>query len=82
MLVLDMDSEAGWEAPRYRITKNTIALLADDDGYVARQVAEGSCIRFDPHILLSRKVLVEVVWDDQKVLMFATDLKSMAVEVG
>ncbi len=82
MLVLDMNSEVGRDTASYRITKNTIALFADDDGYVARQVAEGSCVRFDPHILLSRKVLVEVVWDDQKVLMFATDLKSMAVQVG
>jgi hypothetical protein len=82
MLVLDMNSEVGQGAASYRITKNTIALFADDDGYVARQVAEGSCVRFDPHILLSRKVLVEVVWDDQKVLMFATDLKNMAVQVG
>jgi hypothetical protein len=77
-----MNSEVGQGAASYRITKNTIALFADDDGYVARQVAEGSCVRFDPHILLSRKVLVEVVWDDQKVLMFATDLKNMAVQVG
>ena len=77
-----MNSEARREVSRYRITKNTVALFAAEDGYVARPVPEGTCIEFDPYILLSRKVLVEVLWDDQTVLMFATDLTNLVVQVG
>jgi hypothetical protein len=70
------------ETNQYRITKNTIALLADEDGYVARPVEQGTCVEFDRHILLSAAVLVEVLWGNQTALMFATDLKSIAVQVG
>jgi hypothetical protein len=79
-----MNSEACRAAITYRITKNTIALLEDDEGAgcVARPVAEGTCIAFDPHVLLSSRILVEVVWDHQTALMFAADLKAIAVRVG
>jgi hypothetical protein len=63
---------------RYRIAKSTLALFKEDEGFVARPISEGSVIAFDP-VSVAKGVLIEVLWQDKLVLMFAADLKSMAV---
>jgi hypothetical protein len=50
------------------------------DRYQARPVLECSLIEFDPARLASPKIFIEVVLEaDQTVLMFASDLKTLAV---
>jgi hypothetical protein len=59
---------------------NTIALFKNQDKYVARPVFQDALIEFDPAGLLSPKLLIEVVIEkDQTILMFASDLKTLAV---
>jgi len=63
---------------KYRIAKSTLALFEENDGFVARPISEGSLIAFDP-VSVANGVLIEVLWQDNPVLMFAADLKSLAV---
>jgi hypothetical protein len=72
-------SRSGTLRGRYRITKVTLALFPEDGGYVGRPLPEGASIAFDP-ANLSSAVLVEVTWLDSTILMFAEDLKAVAVQ--
>jgi len=60
---------------KYCMAKSTLVLFKGDDGFVAKPIPEGSIIAFDPDNLVSGK-LIEVVWEDESVLMFASDLKN------
>jgi hypothetical protein len=77
------EGRRGSTTTTYRMTKPTLALLADADGggYVARPVEEGTYVQFDPYILLSPRVLVDVLWDNHPALMFAVDLRTIAVRL-
>lgn len=63
---------------RYRIAKSTLALFEEEEGFGARPISEGSVIAFDP-VSVANGVLIEVLWQDKLVLMFAADLKRLAM---
>ena len=63
---------------QFRIPKPTLALFKEEDGYVGRPLPEGAAVSFDPQSLASG-TLIEVVWKDNLVLMFASDLAVRAV---
>jgi hypothetical protein len=62
---------------RYRLARTTLALFQDEEGYVARPLEKDERIEFDPDELLKGLDLVEVLWQDELVLMFAADLMSL-----
>jgi len=62
---------------QYRLPRTTLALFQEEEGYVARPLEKNERIEFDPDELLRERDLVEVLWQDQLVLMFASDLKSL-----
>lgn len=65
---------------QYRITRATLALFKSEDGYVAKLLPDGACIEVDPETLVARGTsLVEVIFEDNLVLMFVSDLKSLTV---
>jgi len=61
--------------------KDTVALFEKSagGGYVAQTMPEASSIAFDPVDLLSTHILVEVLYGNNVVLMFAEDLKVCAM---
>jgi hypothetical protein len=63
---------------RYRITSPTIALFHEDGRHVAHTVPTGAFIHVDSAAFDGEK-LVDVTWDDRKVMMFTQDLRSRAV---
>ncbi len=65
---------------RYRITQPTIALFEQEGRHVARTVPEGAIIKIDSAAFDGNK-LVDVSWDNNKVMMFTQDLWSRALPV-
>jgi hypothetical protein len=65
---------------QFRTAKQTRAFFREDEGYSARPLPAGSLILFDPYSLFAG-VLLEVVWEDQVILIFADDLRSVTVQV-
>lgn len=65
---------------RYRITQPSIALFHKGDHHVAHTVPTGAFITVDSATFYRDK-LVEVTWDDQKVVMCTQDLRSRAEKV-
>ena len=63
---------------RYRITNPTIALFEEDGHYVARTVPSGAIIRVDSAAFDGDKLL-DVTWENKKVMMFTQDLRSRAL---
>ena len=64
---------------RYRLKSPTMALFLEEDRHVARTIPAGAFISID-HVDGDR--LVEVTWDDKKVLMFAQDVRSRGEKIG
>jgi hypothetical protein len=66
---------------RYRITHPTIAVLLEDERHVTHMVPSGTIITVDNEGFDGDR-LIDVTWDDKKVLMFAQDLRSRTEAVG
>jgi hypothetical protein len=58
---------------RYRITQPTMALFLEEGRQVARCVPSGAVISLDS---VDGNKLVEVMWCEEKILMFAQDIRS------
>jgi hypothetical protein len=65
---------------RYRITHPTIALFHEDGRHIAHTVPAGAFITVDS-AAFDDKRLVDVTWDDKKVMMFTQDVQSRAERV-
>jgi len=63
---------------RYRITQKTMALFLEGARHIARTVPANTIITVDGEAF-DRDRLVDVTWNDKKVMMFAQDLRSRAV---
>lgn len=59
---------------RYRITKPTIALFEEDGRHVTSMIPEGAIIAIDSETFDGNK-LVNVLWDEKRVMMFTQDLR-------
>jgi hypothetical protein len=65
---------------QYHLARATVALFNEDVGFVARPLPDNASIAFDPDDLLVKShILIDVLWEDKLILMFASDLKSFAV---
>jgi hypothetical protein len=65
---------------QYHLARATVALFNEDVGFVARPLPDNVSIAFDPDDLLVKShILIDVLWEDKLILMFASDLKSFAV---
>jgi len=62
---------------RYRITDPTLAMFEEDGRHLARFVPTGAIITVDGAFDGNR--LMDVVWDEKKVMMFTEDLRTRAV---
>ena len=60
---------------KYRITTPTIALFPVDGRHVARTVPDGALVSIDESVLHQNK-LVEVLWNETRVMMFAQDVRT------
>ena len=65
---------------RYRIKHPTIALFHEDGRHIAHTVPAGAFITVDSAAFNGNR-LVDVTWDNKKVLMFARDVRSRAERV-
>ena len=55
-------------------------MFNEDNGFVPRGLPGDAAIAFDPDDLLVKShILIDVLWEDKLILMFASDLKSLAV---
>jgi hypothetical protein len=66
---------------KYRIISPTIALFPVDGRHVARTVPGGSVVSIDESLIQQTK-LVEVLWNETKVMMFAQDVRARGEEVA
>jgi hypothetical protein len=65
----------------FRIKSPTIVLFFEDGRHVSRTLPAGSIVKaLDGRI--GEKGLLDVIWGDKKVLMFAVDLKSRGEKVA
>jgi hypothetical protein len=60
---------------RYRITEPTIAVVEEEGRHVSYTVPIGAVVSADMNSL-QRNGLVDVVWSEKPVMMFAQDLRS------
>ena len=65
---------------RYRINSPTIALFEQDGRHIADTVPAGAVIEIHSDSFDADK-LVEVLWDEKRVMMFAQDLRKRAEAV-
>jgi hypothetical protein len=65
---------------RYRITNPKIALFEEGGRHVARIVPVDAIVSVDSAAFDGNK-LVDVTWNDKKVMMFTQDLRSRALPV-
>ena len=65
---------------KYRIISPNIALFPVDGRHIARTVPGGAVVSIDES-LIHQKKLVEVLWNDAKVMMFAQDVRARDEEV-
>ena len=63
---------------RYLINNPTLAIFPEDGHHIAHLVPTGASIVVDGAIFGGR-LLMNVTWDDKKVMMFTQDLLSHAV---
>jgi hypothetical protein len=63
---------------RYRITNPTIALFHEDGRHVARTVPSGAFIHVETEAIDGNR-LVDVSWENKKVMMFTQDLRSRSI---
>lgn len=65
---------------RYHLARATVALFNEAEGFVSRQLPGDAVIAFDPDDLLVKShILIDVLWEGKLILMFASDLKILAV---
>jgi len=60
---------------KYRLHKSTFALLGEEGRRVSQTVPDGAVVTIDSEVLDENK-LVEVVWDEKRVIMFAQDVRA------
>ena len=65
---------------KYRITSPTIALFPVDGRHVARTVPGGAVVCIDEGLINQNK-LVEVLWHETEVMMFAQDVRARGEKV-
>jgi hypothetical protein len=63
---------------RYRITQPTMALFLEEGRHVVRCVPSGAVISLDS---VEGNRLVEVEWCEQKIRMFAQDIRSRGEKI-
>jgi len=63
---------------RYRMTDATMALFLEGDRHIARTIPANTIITVDSEAFDGNR-LVDVTWNEKKVMMFAQDLRSRAV---
>ena len=63
---------------RYRLTQPTLAMVAVDSHHEAITVPTGAILDLDGRTFNGER-LMEVLWDDRRVLMFTEDLKLRSV---
>jgi hypothetical protein len=81
-LSLDAKFQGGviMQATRYRIKSSNLGLFTKDGSHVARTVPAGSLLTIDGD-LLHQNQLVEVLWNDKKVMMFAQDVRARGEKI-
>ena len=65
---------------RHRLNNPLLAMFAGEDGHEAITVPIGTVIELTAKKFNGDR-LMEVIWDDRKLLMFTEDLRSAAVPV-
>jgi hypothetical protein len=60
---------------RYRIKSPTLVLFEEEGRHIAHTVPSGAIVTVDGQAFNHNK-LVEVLWDQKRVMMFAQDLES------
>jgi hypothetical protein len=65
----------------YRMKHPTIALFYEDGRHIAHTVPAGALITVDSAAFNGNR-LVDVTWNDKKVMMFAQDVRSRAERVA
>jgi hypothetical protein len=63
---------------KYRVKTATIALVYEGSRQVPRTVPAGAIVTLD---FLDGTKLVEVIWEDQKAMMFAQDLRTRGEKI-
>jgi hypothetical protein len=66
---------------KVRITSPTIALFPVDGRHVARTVPGGAIVSIDESLINQNK-LVEVLWNETEVKMFAQDVRARGEKVA
>jgi hypothetical protein len=64
----------------YRISSPTISLFLEGDRHVARTLPKGALVKIESETFNGNK-LVEVLFEEQVIMMFAQDLRSRGVKV-
>ena len=65
---------------KFRIKSPTIALYEEDGRHVATTIPAGSVVTIDTEDINGNR-LVDVVWADKQVMMFAQDIRSRGKKV-
>jgi hypothetical protein len=65
---------------RYRIQSPTIALFVEEGRHVAHTVPAGAIVAIDSEAYSDNK-LVDVVWEEKTVMMFAQDVRSRGEKI-
>jgi hypothetical protein len=63
----------------YRLTTPTIAVVIKDGNHVAHTIPAGAVLTVEDGTIFEGNKLVEVTWDEKKVLMFPQDLRARCV---
>jgi hypothetical protein len=65
----------------YRLTAPTIALFPEDGRKVAHTIPEGAVVSVAKVEKIDGNKLIEVVYEEKRVLMFAQDIRSRGEKV-
>lgn len=65
---------------KYRIQSPTIALFVEEGRHVARTVPAGAIVQIDGDAYNENK-LVDVMWNEQAIMMFAQDVRSRGAQI-
>lgn len=66
---------------RYRINSPTMALFPENGYHGARPVPAGSVVVIDEDLFKDNNKLVEVLWNQRNVMMFAQDLRTRGEKI-
>jgi hypothetical protein len=69
----------GMRVGTYRLSAPTIAVVMKDGNHVAHTIPAGALLKLEEGIIIEGNKLVEVTWDEKKVLMFPQDLRTRCV---